>query len=316
MEATISSEHKTREEIVAEVAAAPVEEKPKRGGRRRQSPRDKLDAMLQVEAPTAASAATEAGAEAILVAAQIEPGPQLPGEIADDDLEGRGQKAVGRKQKAVGSVEQAPAPKRGSSRRKTTAQAATEEQQASAAQLSPTAEAPTQEAEEAPAKGKAKRGTRKKTTATSDETTQSKTQNSKLKTQNFPEPPKTGVEIIEVEDRNGVNYHTMQDLRNNQKVHNVTRKSARRLWHYAIVQHAHGAPDLSEALWHPEAPIGLWRQSSRAGATRYDLVSRQPDGGLRIFYGVTDDGLHAEWLELLRQAQEAGYEGPEPAEGQ
>jgi hypothetical protein len=287
MEATVSAEHLTREEIVAE-AADSVETKPKRG--RRRSPRDK---QMEIEAPTAASAESEAGAEAILVAAEIEPGPQMPGEVADE----------GRRTKD----EQQSVLKRGRSRRKTSTQETVEQQPAVA---EPQAEAPAPQPEEPT---KPKRSTRKKSTG---EGTKSKIQNPKSKIQPPPDPPRTGVEIIEVEPRNGVNYHTMQDLRNFQKVHNVTRKSARRLWHYAIVQHDHGLPELSEVLWHPEASIGLWRQSARAGATRYDLVSRQPDGSLRIFYGVTSDGLHAEWLELIKQAEEAGYQGPEPAEGQ
>jgi hypothetical protein len=211
----------------------------------------------------------------------------------------------GRRQKAAGGKEEVQLAKKGRSQRKTAAQLAAEQEAAP----EPIVEVPTQpdapQIEEAPAKGKSKRGSRKKTTAQVGDAIR-----------NPPEPPRTGVEIIEVEDRNGVNYHTMQDLRNNQKVHNVTRKSARRLWHYAIVQHEHGEPQLSEVLWHSEAPIGLWRRSDRAGATRSDLVSRQTDGSLRIFYGVTDDGLHGEWTELLKMAEEALYEGPEPAGGQ
>ncbi|HKP54621.1 MAG TPA: RNA-binding domain-containing protein [Chloroflexia bacterium] len=295
MEATVSAEHLTREEIVTE-AAETVEAKPKRG--RRRSQRDK---QMEIEAPTAASAESEAGAEAILVAAEIEPGPQMPGEVADD---GRRTTDDG----AQPADTQQPAPKKGRSRRKTSAQETGEQQPATA---EPQAEAPTPQPEETTTKPK--RATSKKSKG---ESTKSKNQGPKSKIQPPPDPPRTGVEIIEVEPRNGVNYHTMQDLRNFQKVHNVTRKSARRLWHYAIVQHDHGAPALSEVLWHAEAPIGLWRQSARAGATRYDLVSRQTDGSLRIFYGVTSDGLHAEWVELIKQAEEAGYQGPEPAEGQ
>jgi hypothetical protein len=291
MEATVSAEHKTREEIVTETAEAP-QEKPKRGGRRR-STRDKLDAMLQIEAPTAAAADTEAGTEAILVAAQIEPGPQLPVEVADEILTtDDGRRTTDEPQPA----------KKGRSRRKTS-------QPTEAAAAPPEPEPQPEQSQPEEPSTKPKRSTRKKTTSPSDA-------DKKLKTQKPAEPPRTGVEIIELEDRSGVAYHTMQDLRNNQKVHNVTRKSARRLWHYAIVQHAHGLPQLAEVLWHPDAPIGLWRKSTRAGATRFDLVSRQPDGSFRVFYGVTSDGLHGDWQELIRMAEEAGYEGPEPAEGQ
>lgn len=290
MEATVAAEHLTREEIVAETAEA-AQEKPKRGKRR-----SKREIEMEIEAPTAASAESQAGAEAILVAAELEPGPQIPAEVSD----------AGIPQEAV-----APA-KKGRSRRKSAAAleepAAQEAQPVAAPEPQVPQEAPPS-AEEAPAKGRAKRSTSRKKTSVAKK-------DSLKAVMRVPDPPRTGVEIIEVETRNGINYHTMQDLRNNQKVHNVTRKSARRLWHYAIVQHDHGAPEVSEVFWHPQVEIGLWRQSNRAGAVRYDLVSRQPDGSMRIFFGVTSDGLHGEWLELLKQAEAAGYEGPEPAEGQ
>ena len=106
----------------------------------------------------------------------------------------------------------------------------------------------------------------------------------------------------------------MRDLRDGTTVHNVTRKSARRLWYYAILQHEHGDPAYSEIAWHPNETIGLWRREHRAGASRYDLVARYPDNSLRIFYGVTDDGLAEDWKELVQLATEAEYWGPPPVE--
>ena len=50
-------------------------------------------------------------------------------------------------------------------------------------------------------------------------------------------PPRSGVEISSVEERGGTVYYTMRDMRNGNKVSNVTLSSARRLWHYAIKQH-------------------------------------------------------------------------------
>ena len=117
------------------------------------------------------------------------------------------------------------------------------------------------------------------------------------------------------ETRGSAKYHTMRDLRNQTTVHNVTRHSARRLWHYAILQHEHGEPALAEVLWHPELPIGLWRRGQRAGAMRYDLVMRRPDGALSIYYGVTEEGLHGPWRDLVLMGEDSGYEGPDPAGG-
>jgi hypothetical protein len=275
MEATVAAEHKTREELVA---AAP--EQPARGKRRSRSKK------LEVDAPTAAAASSEAGTEAILVAAEVEPGLQIPAEVE--------------------AMEAAPTEKKGRSRRKTAAQKAAEEAaQAEAAPTSVEEVAPVEEPAPA-AKGRGRGRGRKK----SDEAS---TVDVPIQVEP-PDPPSNGVEIISTATRDNTHYHTMRDLRNASTVHNVTRKSARRLWHYAILQHEHGSPALSEVLWHPELPVGLWRQGNRAGALRYDLVSRYPDGSTRIFYGVTEDGLTGPWADLAQLADSVGYEGPDPSE--
>ena len=49
--------------------------------------------------------------------------------------------------------------------------------------------------------------------------------------------PQTGVEIKLQDEREGVVYYIVHDLRNDKKVKNVTAKSSRRLWHYAIVEY-------------------------------------------------------------------------------
>jgi PHP family Zn ribbon phosphoesterase len=61
--------------------------------------------------------------------------------------------------------------------------------------------------------------------------------------QNRPETPedqapRTGVEVVRVEDRENGRFYTMRDLRNGNIVKNVTRASARRLWHYAITAYS------------------------------------------------------------------------------
>jgi len=116
------------------------------------------------------------------------------------------------------------------------------------------------------------------------------------------DPPRTGVEIVATEDRQGVLNHTMRDLRNGNVVKNVTRRSARRLWHYAITQ-AEDHPVSAEQLeW--EGEIALIRKREWAGQARYDLAQRD-NGRLRIYYGVTDDGVHGPWARLV------GIEGAE-----
>lgn len=110
------------------------------------------------------------------------------------------------------------------------------------------------------------------------------------------EPPRTGVEIIATEERGGVRYHTMRDLRNGNVVTNVTRKSARRLWHYAITQAEDHPVDPNSLHW--EGDIALIRKRERGGQVRYDLAQRE-DGKIRIYYGVTDDGIHGPWARLV-----------------
>jgi hypothetical protein len=112
------------------------------------------------------------------------------------------------------------------------------------------------------------------------------------------EPPRTGVEIVESVERKGTLYHTMRDLRNDNEIKNVTRQSARRLWHYAITQAEDHPMDKSKIEW--QGDIGLYKQRKYAGRKRYDLVQREDkENGLHIYYGVTEDGIHSEWAELV-----------------
>jgi hypothetical protein len=110
------------------------------------------------------------------------------------------------------------------------------------------------------------------------------------------EPPRTGVEVVETEERKGTRYHTVRDLRNGNVVKNVTRKSARRLWHYAIVEAEEHPVDTSQVDWHGD--IAMLKRRTHADKKRYDLVQRD-DGRLRVYYGVTEEGIHSEWTRLV-----------------
>ena len=118
--------------------------------------------------------------------------------------------------------------------------------------------------------------------------------------------PRTGVEIVATDERDGSRYHTMRDLRNGSIVKNVTRSSARKLWHYAISAKESGALNPAHVSWQGE--IGLWRRTHKGGTTRYDLVQRG-DGEVRVYYGVTEDGIHGAWRRLIEAAN--GQAGPE-----
>jgi hypothetical protein len=115
--------------------------------------------------------------------------------------------------------------------------------------------------------------------------------------------PRTGVEVMEVEIRGDERYYTMRDLRNGNVVKNVTRKSARRLWHYAITAFDNLPKDPSQAKVQWQGRFGLIRRQKQGKSVRYDLIQR--DGtSHRFYFGVTDDGIHGPWKTLVGQEEE------------
>lgn len=106
--------------------------------------------------------------------------------------------------------------------------------------------------------------------------------------------PRTGVEVLPPEERNGTRYYTMRDLRNGNKVKNVTRSSARRLWHYAIMRHSEISGNLDTVVQSWQGDLGLLKRYKQGKNTLYDLVERTP-GGIRYYFGVTQDGIHGPW---------------------
>lgn len=109
-------------------------------------------------------------------------------------------------------------------------------------------------------------------------------------------PPRGGVEIVGTEQRNDTRYHVLRDLRNGNIVKNVTRASARRLWHYAISQQETNPVKPDKVQWHGD--IGLWRRYQKGGETRYDLVQRE-NGKVRVYYGVPDSSMEGDWQVFL-----------------
>lgn len=114
--------------------------------------------------------------------------------------------------------------------------------------------------------------------------------------------PRTGVEIIESEIRNGTRYFTMRDLRNGNIVKNVTQRSARKLWHYAITRYSEiteSAEDLP-VTW--QGDFGQIRKTAQGKIKTYDLVENTPSG-LRYFFGVTPNGIHGAWKVFLEEEE-------------
>jgi hypothetical protein len=110
--------------------------------------------------------------------------------------------------------------------------------------------------------------------------------------------PQIGVEIVETAERQGMQFHSIRDLRNGHIIKNVTRTGARKLWSYAIAQHEDNPVDPAKIQWHGD--IGLVHVEKRAGKVRYDLALRD-SSGTRIFYGVTEDGMEGPWEALIQE---------------
>lgn len=115
--------------------------------------------------------------------------------------------------------------------------------------------------------------------------------------------PRTGVEVVGFEERSGTRYYTMRDLRNGNMVKNVTRTSARRLWHYAITTFAKYPADLSQGNVQWQDEYGLVNRYKQGKSWRYDLVQRTLQG-YRYYFGVTEDGIHGPWEQLVGQEDE------------
>jgi hypothetical protein len=116
-------------------------------------------------------------------------------------------------------------------------------------------------------------------------------------------PPKTGVEVVAEEERGGVKYFTMRDLRNGNVVKNVTQSSARRLWHYAISQYTALPRERDKASIDWKGDLGFLRERKSRDRVRYDLAQKT-NGDIRFYFGVTEDGIHGDWKELVGSGSE------------
>jgi hypothetical protein len=123
----------------------------------------------------------------------------------------------------------------------------------------------------------------------------------------FPEPeedfvPKTGVEVMPPEERQGGRYYTMRDLRNGNVVKNVTRASARRLWHYAIMKFNELIPRIDQANIQWQNEYGLIHRYKQGKTEMFDLIQRTPEG-YRFYFGVTIDGIHGPWKIFIEEEE-------------
>ena len=110
--------------------------------------------------------------------------------------------------------------------------------------------------------------------------------------------PQIGVEIVGSNVRSGSKSYSIRDLRNGHVIHNVTRKGARKLWNYAIGQYEDKPVRPEKIQWRGD--VGVVAVESRAGKVRYDLARREGEQ-VRVFYGVTDDGMEGEWAAFVQE---------------
>jgi hypothetical protein len=110
--------------------------------------------------------------------------------------------------------------------------------------------------------------------------------------------PRTGVEVVADEERGGVRYFSMKDLRNGNVVKNVTRSSARKLWHYAISQYTTLPKDMKKSDISWDGDLGVLNKRKRGNRTSFDLAQKTSDG-IKLYFGVTEDGIHGDWRRLL-----------------
>jgi hypothetical protein len=114
--------------------------------------------------------------------------------------------------------------------------------------------------------------------------------------------PQIGVEIVQVGERNSTRVYSIRDLRNGHVIHNVTRKGARKLWNYAIGQYEDKPIRPDKIQW--RGNVGLVVAETRAGKVRYDLARREGDR-IRVFYGVSDEGMEGEWAAFVQEEEGA-----------
>jgi hypothetical protein len=87
-------------------------------------------------------------------------------------------------------------------------------------------------------------------------------------------------------------------MRNGNVIKNVTRSSARRLWHYAITQAETTPVNPATLKWRGKMAIVNIRQ--KGDTALYDLAMRDGDG-VRVFYGVSESGLGDAWVDMVEK---------------
>ncbi len=120
--------------------------------------------------------------------------------------------------------------------------------------------------------------------------------------------PRSGVEIVNEQQRGGMWFYEVRDLRTTA---GVTRDKAQGLWAYAIGRHEDirdGKTNIYSQI-HWRGRLGIWRAYRQGSRIKYDLVHRDANGLIsHVFYGVSDWGLSEGWAELLHERSDEEVE--------
>lgn len=113
------------------------------------------------------------------------------------------------------------------------------------------------------------------------------------------ELPRSGVQVVGAQRRNGTWHYEVRDLRTTA---GVTRDRAQGLWAYAINRFEDVRDNKldvqSQVHW--SGQYGVWRSYRQGNRVKYDLVHRNADGTIdHIFFGVSDWGLSNGWGGVL-----------------
>ena len=74
-------------------------------------------------------------------------------------------------------------------------------------------------------------------------------------------------------------------------------KSARRLWHYAITTFVKLPKNFEKTItW--SGDLGLLKEYKQGKRKRFDLAQKS-SGGTKLYFGVTEDGIHGDWRQLV-----------------
>ena len=79
------------------------------------------------------------------------------------------------------------------------------------------------------------------------------------------------------------------------------------MWAQAIREYERNYPPEDRIMW--KGDLGYWKSTRiSSGEKRYHLAARTPDGKVRIFFGVSEEGLDDRWKAVIPAPR------PQPAE--